>query len=133
MQLKPKLVAIASAMTLAAGLTVAFAAPVAAAPTLNNIESGTPVSGHCLDANSNGYPLDGDPIQLWSCSFDSEQSWYFNDLGFTINGHEAYNIVNEAGLCLDANSNNYPSNGDAIQLWACNTNPEQIWWSHTLV
>ena len=29
--------------------------------------------------------------------------------------------------CLDANSNDYPDDGDAIQLWSCNTNPEQIW------
>jgi len=30
-------------------------------------------------------------------------------------------------MCLDANSNNYPKNGDTIQLWGCDTNPEQIW------
>jgi hypothetical protein len=30
-------------------------------------------------------------------------------------------------MCLDANSNNYPNDGDNVQLWACNTHPEQIW------
>ena len=29
--------------------------------------------------------------------------------------------------CLDANSNDYPKNGDSIQLWSCNTHPEQEW------
>jgi Ricin-type beta-trefoil lectin domain/CHAP domain len=29
--------------------------------------------------------------------------------------------------CLDANSNGYPNSGDKIQLWACNTHPEQEW------
>jgi hypothetical protein len=30
-------------------------------------------------------------------------------------------------MCLDADSNHYPSNGDNVQLWACNTHPEQEW------
>jgi len=29
--------------------------------------------------------------------------------------------------CLDANSNDYPSDGDAVQLWSCNGNGEQQW------
>ena len=33
------------------------------------------------------------------------------------------------GMCVDADSNHYPSNGDNIQLWACNTHPEQVWTS----
>ncbi len=31
------------------------------------------------------------------------------------------------GMCLDANSQHYPSSGDNIQLWTCNTHPEQEW------
>jgi len=30
-------------------------------------------------------------------------------------------------MCLDANSSNYPNNGDNIQLWSCNANAEQVW------
>ena len=30
-------------------------------------------------------------------------------------------------MCLDANSNDYPNYGDNIQLWGCNTHPEQEW------
>ncbi len=30
-------------------------------------------------------------------------------------------------MCLDADSNHYPSNGDNVQLWSCNTHPEQEW------
>jgi surface antigen len=39
------------------------------------------------------------------------------------------NLTNagEPGTCLDADSNHYPSNGDNIQLWGCNTHPEQEW------
>ena len=39
------------------------------------------------------------------------------------------NLVNSAdrSMCIDADSNHYPSNGDNIQLWACNTHPEQEW------
>ena len=29
--------------------------------------------------------------------------------------------------CLDANSDHYPNSGDGIQLWSCNTHPEQEW------
>jgi Ricin-type beta-trefoil lectin domain/CHAP domain len=41
----------------------------------------------------------------------------------------AANLTNggEPGTCLDANSNDYPKNGDNIQLWQCNTHPEQEW------
>ena len=41
----------------------------------------------------------------------------------------AANFTNrgEPGTCLDANSNDYPKNGDNIQLWDCNTHPEQEW------
>ena len=35
--------------------------------------------------------------------------------------------VGTPSTCLDANSNDYPSDGDAVQLWSCNTNPEQEW------
>ena len=35
---------------------------------------------------------------------------------------------NYGGLCLDANSNDYNNNGDPIQLWSCDSNPEQIWY-----
>jgi cell wall-associated NlpC family hydrolase len=39
------------------------------------------------------------------------------------------NVVNEGNrtYCLDANSNDYANDGDNIQLWGCNTNPEQEW------
>jgi cell wall-associated NlpC family hydrolase len=39
------------------------------------------------------------------------------------------NLVNAAdrSMCIDADSNHYASNGDNIQLWACNTHPEQEW------
>jgi surface antigen len=33
----------------------------------------------------------------------------------------------EPGTCLDADSNHFPNNGDNVQLWTCNTNPEQEW------
>jgi surface antigen len=39
------------------------------------------------------------------------------------------NLTNagEPGTCLDVNSIGYPYNGDPIQLWTCNTHPEQEW------
>ena len=39
------------------------------------------------------------------------------------------NLINSAdrSMCIDADSNHYPHNGDNIQLWSCNTNPEQKW------
>jgi hypothetical protein len=30
-------------------------------------------------------------------------------------------------MCLDADSNHYPNDGDSIQLWGCNTHAEQEW------
>ena len=38
-----------------------------------------------------------------------------------------YNIVNDDGQCLDADSNHWGSNGDNVQLWSCNSNGEQEW------
>jgi cell wall-associated NlpC family hydrolase len=31
------------------------------------------------------------------------------------------------GMCVDADSNHYPGNGDNVQLWSCNAHPEQLW------
>ena len=44
-------------------------------------------------------------------------------------GGNAVNLVNsgDRSMCIDADSNHYASNGDNIQLWACNTHPEQEW------
>jgi hypothetical protein len=44
-------------------------------------------------------------------------------------GGPAANLENAGdwARCLDANSNDYPKNGDGIQLWSCNTHPEQEW------
>ena len=44
-------------------------------------------------------------------------------------GGPAANLENAGdwATCLDANSNDYPKNGDGIQLWGCNTHPEQEW------
>src|SRR6201996_6649428 len=44
-------------------------------------------------------------------------------------GGGSASLTNSAdrSMCIDADSNHYPSNGDNIQLWACNTHPEQEW------
>jgi hypothetical protein len=49
-------------------------------------------------------------------------------LGLVVQGSCA-NVENAGtpSTCLDADSNNYPNEGDAIQLWSCDTNPEQEW------
>jgi hypothetical protein len=84
-------------------------------------------SGYCIDANSNSYPSDGDALQLWSCDTNPEQQWAANAV--TVGGDTNYQLQNVAnpGYCIDANSNSYPSDGDALQLWSCDTNPEQLW------
>jgi hypothetical protein len=38
-----------------------------------------------------------------------------------------YHLVNGDGQCLDADSNDWGTNGDNVQLWACNSNGEQSW------
>src|ERR1700728_3094742 len=35
--------------------------------------------------------------------------------------------IADRSMCIDANANDYPNNGDNIQLWTCNTHPEQEW------
>lgn len=76
-------------------------------------------SDKCLDAESQDYSNNGDPVQLWSCNTNSEQQWYYDS--------STGQIKNEDGKCLDANSNDFPSQGDMLQLWTCNTNEEQVW------
>jgi len=46
-----------------------------------------------------------------------------------VTGGAPANLVNsgDRAMCIDADSNHYPANGDNIQLWACNTHPEQEW------
>jgi hypothetical protein len=85
-------------------------------------------SGYCLDANSNSYPSNGDALQLWSCNTNNEQQWAANAVTGP-GGNTDYQLQNVAhpGYCIDANSNSYPSSGDALQLWSCDTNPEQLW------
>jgi hypothetical protein len=36
-------------------------------------------------------------------------------------------LENSDGQCLDANSNDYPNNGDGLQLWTCANDDEQLW------
>lgn len=83
--------------------------------------------GYCIDANSNSYPSDGDTLQLWSCATNAEQQWAAHAV--TVDGHTHYQLQNVAnpGYCIDADSNSYPSDGDTLQLWGCDTNPEQLW------
>jgi hypothetical protein len=91
-----------------------------------------PPSSWCLDADSTdggGFPSDGEAIQLWACNTNGEQTWKAVYVRSSGNGTREYNIENVAhpGYCLDANSTNYPSEGDPVQLWACDANNEQLW------
>jgi hypothetical protein len=84
-------------------------------------------SGQCLDANSNSFPSNGDSLQLWGCNNHAEEEWVANAV--SVGGSTHYQLENAAdtGYCIDANSNNYYNDGDALQLWSCNTNDEQLW------
>jgi len=73
----------------------------------------------CLDANSNHYTSNGDPIQLWACNSHPEQEWVLTAQGQLQSAGTNY--------CLDANSNYWPHDGDNLQLWQCNTHREQLW------
>jgi len=86
-------------------------------PSANLVSQGN--SGQCLDAKSEDYANDGDPIQLWGCNTNPEQEWALTPAGQLEN--------TASGMCLDANSDNYPTDGDGIQLWGCNTHSEQEW------
>ncbi|MGH3188218.1 MAG: CHAP domain-containing protein [Streptosporangiaceae bacterium] len=100
-----------------AGYSLASSVSAQASTSANFTNGGEP--GACLDVNSNGYPYDGDPIQLYSCNTHPEQEWTLTGSGQVKNPG--------SGLCLDANSNGYPNDGDPIQLYSCNTHPEQEW------
>lgn len=84
-----------------------------------NFENATDLNT-CLDANSNGYPANGDVIQLWSCTTAPEQEWVLNSSG-------QLQSASNPSWCLDANSTDYPNEGDAVQLWGCIANPRQEW------
>jgi hypothetical protein len=117
----------AAAATSGLSLRGAPGAQLTLRPALTETVNGTTITydliensgGLCLDANSNYYPDNGDPLQLWYCANTGEQLWYFSA--------PDNQILNYSGLCLDANSNDYPANGDPLQLWTCDSNPEQLW------
>lgn len=86
----------------------------------------TSANGLCLDADSNDYPNDGDHLQLWSCNNNPEQIWGFRLIPGSAQVGQFYN-ASHPGMCVDADSNDYPANGDPVQLWACANNSRQDW------
>jgi hypothetical protein len=73
----------------------------------------------CLDATASHDGSNGDVVQLWSCTGNSNQLWaYIASTG---------QIVNYAHrLCLDANAAGL-GYGDKIQIWSCNGQAQQSW------
>jgi len=57
--------------------------------------------------------------------------YFFNGemADITYSNTSTANVQNTAtpSTCLDANSNDYPNNGDSIQMWSCATTAEQQW------
>jgi Ricin-type beta-trefoil lectin domain len=121
-----------SAVTTAAVLSLGLMAGAAhaSAPKTNdwaNMPDANQISyNECVDADSNNYPNEGDLILEYTCNNHDEQLWE----GFNYQGQNVWQIKNESGLCLDADSRWYPTNSDDIQLWPCATGtvpPEQLW------
>jgi hypothetical protein len=105
------------------GSTVAGAATVLQQDSIYNVAN----NGMCLDANSTDWGNNGDQIQLFGCDGNITQDWTLSGDEFIV-GVSGNGGTGSQGLCLDANSTDFPSDGDNIQLWTCNSSsPEQQW------
>jgi hypothetical protein len=75
------------------------------------------------------YELLSDPGQYDPINSAPSGTHNSSNPGSTAGPAMQYNILNyHTAYCLDANSNSYPSNGDGLQLWSCDTNGEQEWY-----
>ena len=80
-------------------------------------------SGYCLD-NTGGLASDGNPIQIWSCSGNTNQGWEYLP---SVNGIAGdYQLENSNGLCLD-DPGDSAVNGTKVQLWSCLGDASQQW------
>jgi hypothetical protein len=81
--------------------------------------------GMCLDADTQGGGRDGTIVQLWRCENSPQQHWFFRTDGSDL---AIYNqlFLNNGNTVLDRDVRD-PGNGDQIQLWTKNFQPQQ-WW-----
>jgi hypothetical protein len=126
--MKPLRFAAAVVVTLATLLGVA-ATPAQAADQAIVLRNAA--TGRCLDASSNGYGLNGTPIQLWDCYPPTQynEMWY-QHLFQTSQYGSVYQLRSVAGgRCIDIPNWN-AQNGVQLQLWDCGdvTVLAQLWW-----
>lgn len=95
--------------------------------TIRNLQDGL-----CLDAedDAGGHPtINGDHVNAWPCDGAAQQYWYIFPLG-----DGTWGIFNDFnfpwGKWLDCNTNNIwnpARQGDQVQLWDHNGQPQQKW------
>lgn len=96
---------------------VRFASDVAPGPTGAIVGPGS--TGKCVDVNTNT-AINGNAVQLWTCSGVTGQQWTMNGDG----------TVRAFGKCLDI-SGNGTANSTKVQLWDCNGGGGQQWRAQT--
>jgi hypothetical protein len=108
----------------------AIAAALAAIGLASSASAATTVvaqhSSKCLDVRGGPQATnDGAPLEQWTCTGASNQSWTFNDTGAGL--FEA--VASNSGKCMEA-AGGGTADGTAIQQATCNRQPRQLWRLH---
>lgn len=101
------------------GLAALGSAHVSAAPTTVIAQH----SNKCLDVRGGPQEIDdGAPIEQWTCTGASNQSWTLNDRG----GEQYELVASNSNKCVEVTAG-ATQNGAGIQQAACNGQPKQLW------
>lgn len=79
----------------------------------------------CLDADANN-GRNGTRVQIWECNNSSQQK--FRARAGTAGGPDfTLESIRFPGMCLDRDARTAGQNGGIVQLWQCNSQPQQNW------
>ncbi|MFD9565374.1 RICIN domain-containing protein [Streptomyces sp. NPDC059994] len=116
----------ASALAMAAGMTLSSSATASASPTNEFVNEN---GNHCLaiDMAKEYQNL----AIMWTCNHNPDQQWYRADYKGSDSGGDYYEIKNGYGQCLGT-WEGATGNGTSVVGWDCNGNPDQLWYFDTI-
>lgn len=122
--IRRKLVAAATLVLAAVGLTAPLNAPAASASSTHALLLINDHSHTCVDVPG-GDPARGIKVQLWDCWGGNMQRWWLDDAAYT--GTAYYRIRNaQTNKCLDIPGGD-PANGVQVQQWDCWGDADTAW------
>uniref|UniRef100_UPI002F90B66F RICIN domain-containing protein n=1 Tax=Streptomyces melanogenes TaxID=67326 RepID=UPI002F90B66F len=116
----------ASALAMAAGMTLSSSAAASATSTNEFVNQN---GNHCLAIDmAKEYQV---LAILWHCNHNPDQQWHVADRKGSDGGGAYYEIKNGYGQCLGT-WEGATGNGTSVVGWDCNGNPDQQWYIDTV-